>query len=70
MEPALKAYKAAKAWLTAAALAYDIGTGNAAELIDAFLARATAEADLRRTQYEIQLGRAVLKLTLQGDERR
>jgi len=60
MEPALKAYKAGRSWLTAAALAYDIGTGDAGELIDAFLASATAEADLRRTQYEIQLGRVDL----------
>ena len=38
----------------------DVGTGSARELIDAFLARAAAEGDLRRTQYEIQIGSADL----------
>lgn len=60
LEPAEQAFRAARSWLTAAALAYDIGTGSARELIDAFLARAAAEADLRRTQYEIQIGSADL----------
>lgn len=60
IDPAEKAFRAARAWLTAAVLGYDLGTGNANELIDAFLARATAEGDLRRTQYELQIGRADL----------
>ncbi len=60
VEPAEKAFRAARAWLTATVLAYDIGTGNANELIDAFLARAASEGDLRRTQYELQIGRADL----------
>lgn len=60
LEPAEKAFRAARGWLTAAVLAYDIGTGSARELIDAFLARAAAEGDLRRTQYEIQIGSADL----------
>lgn len=60
LDPAEKAFRAARAWLTASVLAYDLGTGNAGELIDAFLARATSEGDLRRTQYELHLGRADL----------
>lgn len=60
LDPAEKAFRAARAWLTAAVLAYDLGTGDAGELIDAFLARATSEGDLRRTQYELHLGRADL----------
>ncbi|MCC7382816.1 MAG: TolC family protein [Deltaproteobacteria bacterium] len=58
--PAERAYRAARGWLTAAVLAYDIGTGEAAELIDAFLAAATAEADLRKTQYDLLTGTADL----------
>lgn len=58
--PAEKAFRAARGWLTAAVLAYDIGAGEAGELIDAFLARATAEGDLRRTQFELQIGSADL----------
>jgi outer membrane protein, multidrug efflux system len=58
--PAEKAFRAARGWLTAAVLAYDIGTGQADELIDAFLARATAEGDLRKTQYDLQTGSADL----------
>lgn len=60
IDPAEKAFRAARGWLTAAVLAYDIGTGRADELIDAFLARATAEGDLRRTQFELQIGSADL----------
>ena len=52
-EAALASLRAARGWLTAAVLAYDIGAGDAGELIDAFLARATAEGDLRKTEFDL-----------------
>ncbi|MBI4822224.1 MAG: TolC family protein [Deltaproteobacteria bacterium] len=53
-----RAHRAAKSWLTAEVLAYDVGTGSARELIDAFLARAAAEGELSSTYYEVHVGLA------------
>ena len=47
-----RANLSARGWLTAATLAYDIGAGRADELIDAFLAWATSEAELQSTRFE------------------
>ncbi len=55
-----KAHRAARGWLSASVLAYDIGTGEAREVIDAFVARATAEAELNKTEYDVQIGVADL----------
>lgn len=55
-----RAHRAAKSWLTAEVLAYDVGTGSARELIDAFLARATAEAELEKTYFDVRVGLADL----------
>ncbi len=53
-----RANRTARGWLTASSLAYDIGTGAADELIDAFLAWAASEADLQRTRFD-----TLIKLT-------
>ncbi|MBI3179708.1 MAG: TolC family protein [Deltaproteobacteria bacterium] len=58
LEQLRKAHRAAKSWLTAEVLAYDIGTGSARELIDAFLARAAAEGELSSTYYDVHVGLA------------
>ncbi|MEO1338075.1 MAG: TolC family protein, partial [Myxococcota bacterium] len=50
-----KANRTARGWLTASALAYDIGTGRADELIDAFLAWAASEAELQTTRFNTLL---------------
>lgn len=50
-----RANRAARGWLTASTLAYDIGTGDAAELIDSFLAWAASEGELQKTRYDMQL---------------
>lgn len=47
-----RANLSARGWLTASTLAYDIGAGRADELIDAFLAWATSEAELQSTRYD------------------
>lgn len=44
--------RTARSWLTATVLAYDIGLGQADELIDAFLAWAASEAALHRTRFD------------------
>ena len=49
------ANRTARGWLTASVLAYDIGTGRADELIDAFLAFAAAEAELQTTRFNTLL---------------
>ncbi|MEM7677670.1 MAG: TolC family protein, partial [Myxococcota bacterium] len=49
------ANRTARGWLTASALAYDIGTGRADELIDAFLAWAASEAELQTTRFNTLL---------------
>ena len=56
-----RAHRAARGWLNASVLGYDIGTGDAGELIDAFIARATAEGELKKTFYDIHLGMADLQ---------
>lgn len=66
-----RVHSSARGWLTSATLAYDIGAGRADELIDAFLAWATTEADLQTTRYEslvlaARLGRATGEL-VSGD---
>ncbi len=47
-----RAHLSARGWLTASTLAYDIGAGQADELIDAFLAWATSIAELQGTRYD------------------
>lgn len=47
-----RANRAARGWLTSTVLAYDIGTGDARELIDAFLAWAASEAELSSVRYD------------------
>ncbi|MCK6551121.1 TolC family protein [Myxococcota bacterium] len=53
-----RANRAARGWLTASTLAYDIGTGDASELIESFLAWAASEGELQKTRYDMQLGHA------------
>lgn len=48
----VRANLSARGWLTASTLAYDIGAGQADELIDAFLAWATSIAELQSTRYD------------------
>ncbi|MCA9552107.1 MAG: TolC family protein [Myxococcales bacterium] len=48
-----RANRTARGWLTASTLAYDIGTGEADELIDAFLAWAASEAELQTTRFNV-----------------
>ena len=55
-----RAHRAARGWLNASILSYDIGTGDAGELIDAFLARATAEGELTKTYFDIHVAHAGL----------
>ena len=50
-----RANRTARGWLAASALAYDIGTGRADELIDAFLAWAASEAELQKTRFDTLL---------------
>jgi outer membrane protein TolC len=47
-----RANSAARGWLASNVLAYDVGVGDARELIDAFLAFAASEAELERVQFE------------------
>lgn len=67
IEQLSRANRTARGWLTAATLGYDIGTGAADELIDAFLAWAASEAELQTTRLSvltklIELSRATGKL--------
>lgn len=55
-----RAYSSARGWLTGAVLAYDVGAGRADELIDAFLAWATSEAELETTRFSYLVGYADL----------
>ncbi|MEM1025066.1 MAG: TolC family protein [Myxococcota bacterium] len=55
-----RANRAASGWLTSNVLAYDIGTGDAAELIDAFLAWAASEAEIQTVRYDTILELASL----------
>jgi outer membrane protein TolC len=55
-----KAMTAGRGWLTSSVLAYDIGTGNARELVDSFIARATSEAEYFKTCFDIHVGSADL----------
>lgn len=71
-----RAHTSARGWLTASTLAYDIGAGRADELIDAFLAWASSEAQLQVMRYEAvallaELGRATgdLRSSLVGFEK-
>ncbi len=62
-----RANRTARGWLTASTLGYDIGTGAADELIDAFLAWAASEAELQTTRLNvlsklIEMSRATGKL--------
>lgn len=62
-----RANRTARGWLTASTLGYDIGTGRADELIDAFLAWAASEAELQTTRLSVlsklvEMARATGKL--------
>jgi outer membrane protein TolC len=66
-----RANRAASGWLTSNVLAYDIGTGDAAELIDAFLAWAASEAEIQTVRYDTilalaNLARATGRLAREG----
>lgn len=50
-----RANRTARGWLTASTLGYDIGTGAADELIDAFLAWAASEAELQKTRFDTMM---------------
>lgn len=50
-----KANRAARGWLTASTLAYDIGVGDAGELIESFLAWAASEGELQKVRYDMQI---------------
>ncbi|HJL40075.1 MAG TPA: TolC family protein [Myxococcales bacterium LLY-WYZ-16_1] len=54
------ANRAARGWLTSTVLAFEIGAGDAAELIDAFVAFAASEAELQSVRYNLILRRAEL----------
>ncbi len=63
------ANRAARAWLTASTLAYDIGTGEVYELTDSFLAWAASEGELQKTRFDtiiqlVELARASGQLLL------
>ncbi|MCB9654605.1 MAG: TolC family protein [Deltaproteobacteria bacterium] len=63
--------RTARGWLTTTALGYDIGTGDAKELIDAFLAWAASEAELQKTRFDAivdfaRLGKAMGELTAEA----
>lgn len=47
-----RANSAARGWLASSVLAYDIGAGDARELIDAFLAFAASEGELLTVQFD------------------
>jgi outer membrane protein TolC len=51
-----KAETAGRGWLAAAALSYDVGVGDARELVEAFTAYETSLAELKRTLYDARLG--------------
>ena len=53
-----RANRAARGWLTASTLAYDIGTGDARQLTESFLAWAASEAELQKTRYDMHLAHA------------
>jgi outer membrane protein TolC len=55
-----RANRAARGWLTAATLGYDIGTGDAGELIESFLAWAQSEGELQKVRYDMQITHADL----------
>ncbi len=70
-----RANRTARGWLTAATLGYDIGTGAADELIDAFLAWAASEAELQTTRLKVlsklvEMARATGKLVGPHAEKR
>jgi outer membrane protein TolC len=53
-----RANRAARGWLTASTLAYDIGTGDARQLTESFLAWAASEAELQKTRFDMHLAHA------------
>jgi outer membrane protein, multidrug efflux system len=53
-----RANRAARGWLTASTLAYDIGTGDARQLTEAFLAWAASEAELQKTRFDMHIAHA------------
>jgi outer membrane protein TolC len=53
-----RANRAARGWLTASTLAYDIGTGDARQLTESFLAWAASEAELQKTRFDMHIAHA------------
>jgi multidrug efflux system outer membrane protein len=56
-----EAEKNARRWATAAFAAFDLGTGDTRELVDAFTALAQASADKAKSWYDVRLGMAALE---------
>lgn len=54
------AEKNARRWSTAAYAAFDLGTGDTRELVDAFTALAQASADKAKSWYDVRVGIAAL----------
>jgi multidrug efflux system outer membrane protein len=56
-----EAEKNAKRWATAAYAAFDLGTGDTRELVDAFTALAQASADKGKSWHDVRVGIAALE---------
>jgi outer membrane protein, multidrug efflux system len=56
-----EAERNARRWATAAFAAFDLGTGDTRELVDAFTALAQASADKAKSWYDVRLGMAALE---------
>jgi outer membrane protein, multidrug efflux system len=54
------AEKSARRWATAAYAAFDLGTGDTRELVDAFTALAQASADKSKSWFDVRVGTAAL----------
>lgn len=58
---ATEAEKNARRWATAAYAAFDLGTGDTRELVDAFTALAQGSADKAKSWFDVRLGIAALE---------
>lgn len=56
-----EAERNARRWATAAYAAFDLGTGDTRELVDAFSALAQASADKAKSWYDVRVGIAALR---------
>ncbi|SEK80410.1 Outer membrane protein TolC [Stigmatella aurantiaca] len=60
-QAATEAEKNARRWATAAYAAFDLGTGDTRELVDAFTALAQGSADKAKSWFDVRLGIAALE---------